>query len=146
MIQTIRNALGWLIVLGFLGYGLIRIGVGSLLFMQAMGWIDLADFRDVLVEVETFIGDRADRQWFAFSVAGYFAYIASMGVVLTTGAIGVILRKTWGFVLIGLYLLMHAGLFVNFQEINPKLISLALTIVLYLVLLWARPARPAASS
>ena len=137
--QIFKTILGWLLVLGFLGYGLVRIGVGSLLLAQTLGRVDIADLREVLVEVETFIADRADRQLLGFSVAGYFAYIASMGVVLTAGAFGAIFRRGWGFVLIGIYLLMHAGLFVNFQEINPKLVSLAVTVAMFLLLFWARP-------
>ncbi len=138
---SVKAGIGWLVAAAFLAYGMIRLVVGGLLIAQAVGALDFAEFRTILGEVETFIGARTERQWIAFSPAGYFAYIATMGAVLTAGAIGAFRRRRWGHALIALYLVLHAALFVNFQEINPKLINLGVTIVMLLVLVWARPAR-----
>jgi hypothetical protein len=121
------------------GYGLIRIGVGSLLFAQALELIQVTDFADALAEVKRFTEARADKELVAFSVPGYCVYIITMGLILTSGAVGVFRYKRWGFMLLGLYLLMHAALFVNYQEINPKLFVLALQALMLAVLLYLRP-------
>ena len=60
-----------------------------------------------------------------------------MGLTISLGAIGQLWRKQWGLVLIGVYLLSHAALFVNFQTVNPKVALLGLAVALTLVLAWA---------
>ena len=60
-----------------------------------------------------------------------------MGITISVGAIGQMWRKQWGLVLITVYLLSHAALFVNFMTINPKLALLALAIFATMVLRWA---------
>lgn len=125
------------------GYGLIRIGVGYLLLAQALELIQVTDFADALAEVKRFTAARADKELVAFSVSGYCVYIMLMGLLLASGAVGVFRYKLWGFMLLGLYLLMHAALFVNYQEINPKLFVLALQALMLVVLLYLRPPRAA---
>ncbi|MCA1928361.1 hypothetical protein [Rheinheimera sp.] len=125
------------------GYGLIRIGVGCLLLAQALELIQVTDFADALAEVKRFTAARADKELVAFSVSGYCVYIMLMGLLLASGAVGVFRYKLWGFMLLGLYLLMHAALFVNYQEINPKLFVLALQALMLVVLLYLRPPRAA---
>jgi uncharacterized membrane protein len=68
-----------------------------------------------------------------------------MGLLLAAGAAGVFCYKRWGFVLLGLYLAMHAALFVNYQEINPKLFVLALQGLMLVVLIYLRPPRSTVS-
>ena len=129
-----------LVVLALLfGYGLIRIGVGSLLLAQSFDLIHVTDFADAIAEVKRFTAARADRELVAFSVSGYFVYIMLMGLLLAAGAAGVFCYKRWGFILLGLYLAMHAALFVNYQEINPKLFILALQGLMLVVLIYLRP-------
>lgn len=127
------------------GYGLIRIGVGCLLLAQSFDLIMVTDFADAIAEVKRFTAERADRELVAFTVSGYFVYIMLMGLLLAAGAAGVFCYKRWGFVLLGIYLLMHAALFVNYQEINPKLFILALQSVMLAVLLYLRPPRAVAT-
>jgi hypothetical protein len=62
-----------------------------------------------------------------------------MGVLLSAGAAGALARNQWGYNTLGVYLLMHAALFVNFQEINPKLIGLLLQIVMLFLLYYLIP-------
>ena len=69
----------------------------------------------------------------------YFGYIFAMGVLLSTGAAGVIARRKWGYNTLGVYLAMHAALFINFQEINPKLIGLLLQVVMLFLLYYLIP-------
>jgi hypothetical protein len=64
-----------------------------------------------------------------------------MGILLTTGAIGTIVRRKWGFILLWIYLANHAALFINYQEINPKIFVLALQVVLLFVLIYLRPSK-----
>lgn len=135
-----------LVILALLfGYGLIRIGVGCLLLAQSFDLVHVTDFADAIAEVKRFTVERADRELVAFTVSGYFVYIMLMGLLLAAGAAGVFRYKLWGFVLLGIYLLMHAALFVNYQEINPKLFILALQGVMLAVLLYLRPPRAVAT-
>ena len=64
-----------------------------------------------------------------------------MGILLTTGAIGTIVRKKWAFQILWVYIGMHAALFVNFQEINPKMFVLAGQAILLLTLVYLRPVK-----
>lgn len=137
-----RRIVGLLITILFLGYGLVRVGVGGALLAQAMGVVEFAELAEAISEVEQFIDARANEQIVPFSVPAYFVYIIAMGILLSAGAVGAIARKWWGHVLIGAYLAMHAALFVNFQEINPKIVGLALQVVMLLALVYLRPAKP----
>lgn len=139
------RVVGLAIVALLFGYGLIRIGVGSLLLAQSFELIQVTDFADAIAEVKRFTQARADRELVAFSVSGYFVYIMLMGLLLAAGAAGVFCYKRWGYILLGLYLAMHAALFVNYQEINPKLFVLALQGLMLIVLVYLRPPRPTVS-
>lgn len=134
---------GWtlyqLICVGFLGFGLVRLGAGSAALMQMAGWVEFAEITEALVDVEKFMAEHADQSFYAFGVADYFAYIAAMGLVLTIGTIGAMRYKLHGLKIMGVYLAMHAALFVNAMVLNPKVILLAVTATLVGVLVWLRP-------
>lgn len=131
-----------MIALILLGYGIVRIGVGGALLAQAFDIVSYFELAEATVKVKEFIEIRANKQLVPFSVTGYFAYIMIMGILLTTGAIGTIIRRKWGITLLWIYIACHAALFINYQEINPKIFVLALQIVLLLALIYLRPSKP----
>jgi hypothetical protein len=137
-----RHIIGLSIAILLLGYGLIRIGVGGALLAQSLAMVDFAELADAVSEVKLFIDARANEQLFPFSVPAYFAYIMAMGTALSAGATGAIARRRWGHALLGIYLAMHAALFVNFQEINPKLVGLVATAAMLFALVYLRPPKP----
>ena len=137
--DLVNRLLGIVIALLLLGYGLVRIGVGSLLLAQTLGAINFPDLADAVAEVDVFIVARAGYQLLPFSLEGYFLYIVAMGVLLSAGAAGIIARASWGFTTLGVYIAMHAALFINFQEINPKLLGLFAQIVMLFALYRLRP-------
>lgn len=134
-----KNNIGLLIAVLLLGYGLIRIGVGGALLAQTIEVINFPDLTEATLEVKQFISIRASEQIIPFTLTGYFTYIFAMGLLLTAGAIGAIMRKRLGYVILWIYLAMHAALFINFQEINPKIIVLGLQVILLFVLIYLRP-------
>ena len=127
-----------LISLSFLGYGLIRIGVGGALLGQETGLLDFQAFREPIEDISGFLAKSSEKQIVPVSVAGYVGYIAIMGLVLSTGAIGSLSDKKYGLNFIGAFIVMYALLFVNFQTINPKALHLAVCVVLFSVLLWIK--------
>ncbi len=137
-----KNKIGLLIVILLLGYGIIRIGVGGALLAQTLEIVNFSDLAEATLEVKQFINIRASEQIIPFTLSGYFTYILVMGILLTIGAVGTIARRKLGFILLWIYIALHAALFVNFQEINPKLIVLALQVILLLVLNYLRPPKP----
>jgi len=137
----VNRILGTTVALCLLGYGVVRIGVGTLLLAQSSGIIDYPDLSDGVTEVNLFIVSRANDQILTFSLNGYFLYIVAMGILLSAGALGIISRARWGFKTLALYIGMHAALFVNFQEINPKILGLILQIILLLYLYYLMPAK-----
>ena len=137
-----KNKIGLLIAILLLGYGLIRIGVGGALLAQILEIINFSDLTEATLEVKGFINIRASEQIIPFTLTGYFTYILVMGILLTIGAVGTIARRRWGFILLWIYLAMHAALFINFQEINPKIIVFALQVILLFVLIYLRPPKP----
>ena len=137
-----KNKIGLLIAILLLGYGLIRIGVGGALLAQTLELINFSDLSEGALEVKQFINARASEQLIPFNQTGYFTYILVMGILLATGAAGTIALRRWGFFLLWIYIAMHAALFINFQEINPKIIVLALQVILLFVLIYLRPSKP----
>ncbi len=137
-----KNKVGLLITVLLLGYGLIRIGVGAALLAQTLEIVNFSDLTEATLEVKQFINIRASEQIIPFTLTGYFIYIIVMGILLTIGAVGTIARRRWGFISLWIYLSMHAALFINFQEINPKLIVLALQVILLFALIYLRPPKP----
>ena len=126
------------IAIVFLGYGLIRLGVGSVLLGQEIGLIDFEVFHAAVGDIGKFIAKSNESQIIPVSIAGYVGYIALMGLVLSTGAFRVLRNLSFGLALIGAFLVMYALLFVNFQTINPKAIHLAVCVVLFGLLLWVK--------
>ena len=117
----------------------MRVGVGALLLAQTLEAINFPDLADAVAEVDVFIVARASYQLLPFSLEGYFLYIIAMGVLLSAGAAGIVARFSWGFTTLGVYIAMHAALFINFQEINPKLLGLFAQIVTLLILHYLMP-------
>lgn len=123
-------------------FGLVRISVSLVLTLQALGAFDIAAFREPVMEVQEFLSIQNEQALIPLSPLSYFAVIAFMGLCLVLGAILSWLRKPWGYRLLGVYLLAHAGLFVNFQTINPKISILIGGIILLIILVFSNQRRP----
>ena len=50
-----------LICLGFLGFGLVRLGAGSAALLQMAGWVEFAEITEALIDVERFMAEHADQ-------------------------------------------------------------------------------------
>jgi hypothetical protein len=132
-----RRKLAIAICLVFLASGLIRIGVSSLLIGQVSGWWTV-DGEAVLALADTqrFMAER-DANIVGFTPLSYFVFLLFMGVTISLGAVAQLRRKRWGLALIGMYLLSHAALFVNFMTVNPKVWLLGSAAGMAVVLAWA---------
>ncbi|MBZ0247529.1 MAG: hypothetical protein K8H85_16425, partial [Cyclobacteriaceae bacterium] len=139
---NMKNKIGLLIAIILLGYGLIRIGVGGALLAQTLEIVNFSELAEATLEVKEFISIRAGEQLNPFTITGYFTYILVMGVLLSIGAVGTIVRRRWGFILLWIYIGTHAALFINFLEINPKIIGLVLQVILLIGLKYLRPPQP----
>ena len=137
--DIVKRFIGIVIAILLLGYGVVRMGVGALLLAQTLDIVNFPDLAEANAEVKIFIDARANHQILPFSLNGYHGYILAMGVLLSAGAGGVIARAQWGFKTLGVYMVMHAALFVNFQEINPKLLVLILQIIMLFTLYYLMP-------
>lgn len=126
----------------FLASGLIRICVGGIMIGQAAGWWALdGEAAEALADTQRFVNERT-ANIVGFTPISYFAFIVFMGLTISLGAIGQMWRKQWGLVLIGIYLLSHGALFVNFMTVNPKIALLGLAGLLTMFLWWAnRPSK-----
>ncbi len=132
-----KRKLAIAICLLFLASGLIRIGVGCMMIGQAAGWwAQEGEAAEALADTQRFISEKKSNI-VGFTPISYFAFILFMGLTISLGAIGQIWRKQWGLVLIGIYLLSHGWLFVNFMTVNPKIALLGLASLLTLILFWA---------
>ena len=118
-----------------LAFGLIRMSVSLLLTLQAVGAFDILAFREPVLEVQQFLNDQNGRALIPLSAFSYLAMIALMGLCLVVGAILSWRRKPWGYGILSVYLFAHAGLFVNFQTINPKIGILIVGIILLVILM-----------
>ncbi|WP_284126242.1 hypothetical protein [Parerythrobacter aestuarii] len=128
------------ICLAFLASGLARIGVSTLMIGQAEGWWNFGgEASEALADTIRFIGER-EINLVGFSPVSYFGFIAFMGLTISLGAIGALLRRRWGMALIFTYILSHAFLFVNFWTVNPKLAYLAAAAIGAALVAWAQRA------
>ena len=137
------RVLALLACIGFLVFGIIRVVVGSGMLAQTLGYVDYTEFAAAITDTSEFLALNAERSLYAFNLHTYLAYIVAMGLVVTTGAIGALRRKSWGVKLIALYLAMHAALFVNYVTINPKIWLLIVGIVLCALIAVVRKPKPA---
>lgn len=104
---------------------------------QAAGWWAFGgEAAEALADAQRFFAEQ-EVNIVGFTPVSFFAYIIFMGVSISAGAIGQLWRKQWGLILIGLYLLSHAALFVNFMAVNRKVEMLGLAVLLTLILVWA---------
>lgn len=124
-----------------LAFGLIRIGVSLLLTLQLLGVFDIEAIREPVMEVQQFLNVHNDHALISLTPLTYFAIIALMGVCLVVGTFLSWRHKLWGYGVLSLYLLMHAGLFVNFQTVNPKINILIAGIVLFIILVFSNRRR-----
>jgi hypothetical protein len=124
-------------------FGVIRIAVSVLLMLQATALIDVAAFREPVMEVQQFLSEQNGRALVPLSPISYLAIIGFMGLCLVIGAVFSWRRKLWGYGLLSAYLLTHAGLFVNFQTINPKINILIAGIIMLVILVFVNQRRPA---
>jgi hypothetical protein len=132
-----KRKLAIAICLVLLASGLVRIGVGGLMIGQAAGWWALeGEAAGSLADTIRFIREQKSNL-VGFTPMSYFAFILFMGLTISLGAIGQMWRKQWGLVLIGIYLLSHGALFVNFMTVNPKIVLLVLATALTVILAWA---------
>nr|WP_137677726.1 hypothetical protein [Parerythrobacter lutipelagi] len=140
MPSELMRSLAIIICLLFLASGLVRIGVSILMIGQASGWwMFTGEAVEALADTQRFIAE-APLNLVGFTPLTYFGFIAFMGVTICLGALGQIWRKRWGLALIGIYLLSHGFLFVNFATVNPKLGLWGLAVALTAILVWANRA------
>ncbi|MEO9635625.1 MAG: hypothetical protein ABJF89_10490 [Parasphingorhabdus sp.] len=137
-----KRKLAITICLVFLASGLIRIGVSLLMIGQALGWWAFGgEATEALSETQRFIAER-EYNLVGFTPLTYFGFIMFMGITISLGAIGQMWRKHWGLVLIGIYLLSHGALFVNFMTVNPKIFLWGLSVLATMLLIWANRKAP----
>ena len=146
MTRFIPLALVSCICLIALAFGLVRVGVSLLLTLQTLGVFEFGTFREPVMEVEQFLSVQNARAFIPFSPLSYFAIIAVMGFCLIIGAVLAWHRNPWGYGVLTVYLLAHAGLFVNFQTINPKVSILIGGIILLVILFVSNRQRPLSST
>jgi hypothetical protein len=138
--RLMRRKFAIVICLLFFASGLIRAGVSALMIGQASGWwVVEGEAALALAETQRFIAER-DANIVGFTPLSYFVFLLFMGVTISLGAVGQLRRRRWGLALIGVYLLSHAGLFLNFMTVNPKIWLLVLAAGMAAVLAWANPA------
>ena len=123
-------------------FGSIRMGVSLVLTLQEVGAYDLAAFREPVTEIGQFLSAQNDQALIGLSTLAYLAIIALMGLCLVMGSILAWRRHLWGYGVLSAYLAMHAGLFVNFQTINPKIYILIAGIIGLTIPVFANQRRP----
>ena len=124
-----------------LAFGLVRIGVSLLLTLQSIGAFDLPTFAEPVAEVEQFLAIQNNHALIPLNPLSYFSVIAMMGFCLVFGAVLSWRQSRLGYGVLSVYLLAHAGLFVNFQTINPKINFLIAGVILLIILVLSNQRR-----
>jgi hypothetical protein len=134
----LRKILRWLVAGALLIYGLMRLVVGLGLLGHQIGLFEISSFQEPIDDVATFLFEHHDRAAVPMSVAGYVGYIATMGLVLSIGAIGSMVGRRYGPALVAAFLALYAALFLNFQTVNAKIVHLVVCAVLFVILVQVR--------
>ena len=124
------------IALGFLAFGLIRLGVGTAMMGQVSGLWFVSELSEGVDDVVAFLAKTEGNRIIAFSAFGYFAYIAAMGLTKIAGAAGSLMSQGWGPKLLAVYLAMHGALFLNFLTVNPKIFLFLGGIAALVAMVW----------
>ncbi|MCL1035883.1 hypothetical protein L2750_01750 [Shewanella submarina] len=122
----------------FFVYGLFRLGISSLLLLQAFELINYTGLEAALSDVHRFLTAEQDKALFPLTSNQYLFYLWLMGALLITGGIGCLLRKHVGVYSLYTFLGLYVALFVNFQTINPKIMHLIVCALLLAIYHWLR--------
>ena len=125
----------------FLIYGLIRLGVSSLLLLQLNDVLQIAALEEGLNEVAVFMAKTQDKALLPISSVGYLSYLFVMAVLLVVGALAMYLERDLSRYCLVVFLVGYVALFVNFQTVNPKVIHLIICSVLFGVSHWCMVSR-----
>ena len=120
--------------LGLLAYGAVRVFGAVMFLLVGAGMIDSPEFeagRQILFDA---LPDMNEGAFIAFSPFAYTLFSGAMGAAMTLGALGTFFKRLWGVWLLALYNLLFLAMFVNFAVVNTKLIHLAVTIILTILL------------
>lgn len=104
-------------------FGLVRIGVGTLMIGEDRGWWSFAgEAHSSLVDTQRFLAAKNLHALIPLGATTYFGVIIAMGLMLIAGGVAYLRRRrVLGLGLLGAYLATHGGLFVNFRTVNPKI-------------------------
>lgn len=119
--------------LAFLGYGLFRTGVSSLLLLHTFELIHSLELQAAIDEVQQFMLKVNPKAIIPASATGYIFYLTAMGLLLIVGGIGCIIRASFAQYSLNSFLALYAALFINFQTMNPKIFHLIICAVLLLI-------------
>lgn len=130
------KTLTWLLGIGFIIYGLMRIA-GGYMVITALNADMQHEGQDIAVDkVINGLAELENSALISLSEISYMTYTVVMGVILVIGTLAVLFKKKWGAGMMWGYFILWALLFANYQVINIKLLHLAVSFLLFLSFIW----------
>ncbi len=134
--RTAKKAGYYVIALAFLVYGLLRLNGAVPAVGQAMGWSDTEMGRTVLAAARPGFAEMEPRGIVPLSLTGYMMVSLLMGITLSIGSLLALFKIRAGYYLMGLFFVLFALGFVNYQVFNSKIIVFAISLAFFILMLW----------
>jgi hypothetical protein len=125
----------YLINIGFLIYGVLRL-LGSVPgFAHVMGWWDNKIGREIVSKIDVALPELSEKAIVVLSIEAYMGWSVLMGLVLTVGSLLALFKARIGYLLMGSYFVLFGLGFVNYLSINAKILHFAVGLSLFVVML-----------
>ncbi len=134
--SAFRNVAYYMIVLGFLIYGGLRLYGTVPAVGQIMGWMNTDIGRLVVEALKPGFPELSAGAIIPLSIEVYMGWSALMGITLTLGSFLALFKLRAGYALMGLYFVLFGAGFVNYLAFNIKLLHFAAGLMLFLLMLW----------
>lgn len=139
---TPRQIAYYVIAIGFLIYGGLRVAGALPAFAQSMGWWDTQIGRQIVEVLESSLPEMSGQAIVSLPVQAYIAWSAIMGIVLTVSSLLALFMFRADYVLMGAYFFLFGLGFINYMVVNVKLVHFAAGLLLFLLMLWLSDVRP----
>lgn len=135
-VRTAKKIGYYVIALAFLVYGILRLNGAVPAVGQAMEWSDTEMGRTVLAAARPGFAEMEPRGIVPLSLTGYMMVSLLMGITLSIGSFLALFKIRAGYYFMGLFFLLFAFGFVNYQVFNSKIIHFAISLALFILMLW----------
>lgn len=134
--NRLRNFAYYVIIVGFLIYGALRLNGAIPAFGQTMGWWDTDIGREIVEALAPGFPEMSAGAIVPLSIEVYMGWSALMGITLTVGSVLALFKLRIGYIFISFYYVLFAAGFINYLVFNVKLLHFGVALAFFVLALW----------